>query len=125
MNNKKLFKDNYHKLSNDIEENIRKTYKIIEVDWLNEVLVNSKIFDDNKYYKKFPKKQEIVFNMLNYYIYNKNREIYKKTDYLCNEREKVCICNTHAEDFRKIYDGINYKKGDKYISLFQNNNVDF
>ena len=63
--------------------------------------------------------------MLNYYIYNKNREIYKKTDYLCNEREKVCICNTHAEDFRKIYDGINYKKGDKYISLFQNNNVDF
>ena len=47
MNNKKLFKDNYHKLSNDIEENIRKTYKIIEVDWLNEVLVNSKIFDVN------------------------------------------------------------------------------
>jgi len=125
MNNKKLFKDNYHKLSNDIEENIRKTYKIIEVDWLNEVLVNSKIFDDNKYYKKFPKKQETVFNMLNYYIYNKNREIYKKTDYLCNEREKICICNTHAEDFRKIYDGINYKKGDKYISWFQNNNVDF
>ena len=125
MNNKNLFKDNYHKLSNDIEENIRKTYKIIEVDWLNEVLVNSKIFDDNKYYKKFPKKQETVFNMLNYYIYNKNREIYKKTDYLCNEREKVCICNIHAEDFRKIYDGINYKKGDKYISWFQNNNVDF
>uniref|UniRef100_A0A6C0HYE0 Uncharacterized protein n=1 Tax=viral metagenome TaxID=1070528 RepID=A0A6C0HYE0_9ZZZZ len=32
------------------------------------------------------------------------------TDYLCNERERICICNTHAEDFRKIYEGINYRK---------------
>jgi DNA-directed RNA polymerase beta subunit len=43
----------------------------------------------------------------------------KKTDYLCNEKEKVCICNTHAEDFRKIYDGVYYKPDQKYISWFK------
>lgn len=32
--------------------------------------------------------------MLKYYLNNKDKAIYKKTDYLCN---------THADDFRKIY----------------------
>ena len=30
--------------------------------------------------------------------------------------KKICICNIHADDFRKIYDGINYKQNTKYIS---------
>jgi hypothetical protein len=55
-------------------------------------------------------------DMLNYYLTNKNKAIYKKTDYLCNETKKICISNTHAEDFRKIYDGKNYKEGVKYTS---------
>ena len=58
--------------------------------------------------------------MLEYYFNHKDKPIYKKTDYLCNKKEKVCICNTHAADFRKIYDGINYKPKDKYISWFFN-----
>lgn len=59
--------------------------------------------------------------MLKYYLQHEDKEIYKKTDYLCNETEKVCICNTHAEDFRRIYDGINYKPNDKYISWYKSN----
>ena len=40
---------------------------------------------------------------------------------VCNQEEKICICNVHAEDFRKIYDRNNYKQGDKYISWFNDN----
>jgi hypothetical protein len=49
---------------------------------------------------------EAVNNMLSYYLNHPD----KKTDYLCNKKEKICICNTNAEDFRKIYDQNNYKK---------------
>jgi hypothetical protein len=63
-------------------------------------------------------KEEIINSMLVYYLTCQDRAIYKKTDYLCNEREKFCICNTHADDFRKIYNG-NYKEGDKFISWFR------
>lgn len=105
--------DTYWQLSNT--EYIQENYKIIDVDWLHPTLVKSKMFVD-KYFTTFPEKEEIVNNMLTYYLNHNDRHIYKKTDYLCNEKEKICICNTHAEDFRKIYDGINYREGTKYIS---------
>ena len=65
-----------------------------------------------------PPKKDIVNNMLEYYLNHKDIEIYKKTEYLCNVKEKVCICNTHADDLRKVYDGVNYKSNEKYISWF-------
>jgi hypothetical protein len=102
------------------EENIlylRNNYKIIDVDYLDPILVRSKMFGDNFFI--LPPKQDIVDNMLEYYLNHKDSEIYKKTDYLCNTKEKVCICNTHAADFRKIYDGVNYKSNEKYISYFK------
>jgi len=95
------------------DENIvdlRKNYKIINVDYLDLNLVHAKMYD---------RKKDIVNNMLVYYLNHKDSEIFKKTDYLCNEKEKVCICNTHAEDFRKIYDGVYYKPNKKYISWFK------
>jgi hypothetical protein len=95
---------------------LRNNYKIIDVDYLDLILVQSKMFGDK--YFLIPQKKNIVNNMLEYYFNHKDRAIYKKTDYLCNEKEKVCICNTHADDFRKIYDGINYNSNDKYISWF-------
>ena len=101
------------------EENIsyiRNNYKIIDVDYLDPILVNYKMFGDNFF--KLPLKKDIVKNMLEYYLNHQDKEIYKKTDYLCNTKEKVCICNTHAEDFRRIYDGVNYKPNEKYISWF-------
>ena len=114
--------DKYHDFFTKIDdENIvclRNTYKIIDVDYLDPILVRSKMFGDN-FFTLSPKK-DIVNNMLEYYFNHKDKPIYKKTDYLCNKKEKVCICNTHAADFRKIYDGINYKPKDKYISWFFN-----
>jgi hypothetical protein len=102
------------------EENIaylRNNYKIIDVDYLDTNLVHSKMFGDNFFI--LPQKKDIVNNMLDYYLTHKDKAIYKKTDYLCNAKERLCICNTHADDFRKIYDGINYKSNDKYISWFK------
>jgi len=110
------YSDNYWPLSNT--EDIKQNYKIIDVDWLDPILVKSKMFGD-KYFT--PEKEEIINNMLTYYLNHKDRPIYKKTDYLCNKKEKICICNTHAEDFRKIYDGVNYKEGAKYISWIRKN----
>jgi len=96
---------------------LRKNYKIIDVDYLDLDLVHAKMYDRNVFV--LPRKKDIVNNMLEYYLNHKDSEIYKKTDYLCNEKEKLCICNTHAEDFRKIYDGVYYKPDKKYISLFK------
>ena len=109
------YNDTYLSLSNHEIKKIRKNYKIIDVNWLDPVLVNSKIFSD-EYFKTSSKKKEIVNDMLNYYLNHKDKSIYQKTDYLCNEQEKICICNIHADDFRKIYDEHNYKERDKYIS---------
>lgn len=63
--------------------------------------------------------------MLEYYLNDKDKSIYKKTDYLCNKKEKFCICNTHADDFRKIYDGINYSPNIKYVSWCKKENDNF
>jgi hypothetical protein len=97
---------------------LRNNYKIIDVDYLNPMLVTSKIFND-KYFKQSPHKTDTVNNMLNYYFNHSDRPIYKKTEYLCNEKEKICICNTHADDLRKIYDGIHYESNKKYISWYK------
>lgn len=83
---------------------LRNNYKIIYVDYLDPDLVRSKMYDNNAFL--LPKKKDMVNHMLEYYLTHTDREIYKKTDFLCNEKEKVCICNTHAADFRKIYDGV-------------------
>jgi hypothetical protein len=88
---------------------------VVDVDWLESINVNSKIFNDD-YFLKSPQKKEIINNMTDFFINDKDKAIYEKTDYLCNEKERLCICNTNAENFRKIYDGINYKENKKYIS---------
>jgi hypothetical protein len=93
---------------------LRNNYKIINVDYLHPTLVHSKMFADDS----FTSKKNIVNEMLEYYLNHNDRGIYKKTNYLCNEKEKICICNSHANDLRKIYDGINYKPNEKYISWF-------
>jgi hypothetical protein len=95
---------------------LRNNYKIIDIDYLDHAVFRFKIFGDNSLEQS---KIDTLNNMLEYYLDHKDRKIYKKTDYLCNMKEKVCICNTHAEDFRKIYDGVNYKPNKKYISWFK------
>ena len=118
------YTDNYTWLKNNQINEIREQYKVIDVDWLSidnvhYQMFGDKYFDNSKNSDNSKTKEEIINSMLVYYLNRQDRAIYKKTDYLCNEREKICICNTHAEDFRKIYNGINYKEGDKYISWFR------
>ena len=106
-----LITNNYSDLFTILNDNtlqhIKSYYKVIDVECLDTILVNSKMVNDE------------------YYLNDKDNSIYKKTDYLCNEKEKICICNIHAEDFRKIYDGINYKKDKKYISWCKKYNDHF
>lgn len=118
------YTDNYTWLKNNQINEIREQYKVIDVDWLSidnvhYQMFGDKYFDNSKNSDNSKTKEEIINSMLVYYLNRQDRAIYKKTDYLCDEREKICICNTHAEDFRKIYNGINYKEGDKYISWFR------
>jgi hypothetical protein len=54
--------------------------------------------------------------MINHYLQHKDKIIYDQTDYLCNEREKICICNTNADLYRQIYARNNYDAEKKYIS---------
>jgi hypothetical protein len=115
LHDKNNYKDFFTSLSDSKIEQIRESYKVIDVPYLDPIKVNYTMFAD-KYFKSNPEKEDIINIMLDFYLSHKDKPIYKKTDYLCNEKEKICICNTHAEDFRKIYDEQNYKQGDKYIS---------
>ncbi len=124
LHDKNNYKDFFTSLSDSKIEQIRKSYKVIDVPYLDPIKVNYTMFAD-KYFQNNPGKEEIINNMLDFYLSNKDKPIYKKTDYLCNEKEKICICNTHAEDFRKIYDGQNYNPGDKYISWIRLNKDHF
>jgi hypothetical protein len=117
--NKNYQYDDYFTDINDVDIlHIRNNYKIIDVDYLDPILVNYKMFGDKYFDQPFAKK-DIINNMLKYYLNHYDSEIYKKTNYLCNEKEKICICNQHANDLRKIYDGINYKPNEKFISWFK------
>ena len=115
------FTDVFCKLTNDEEEEIRSLYKIIDITQLNSKLLKSKIFLDasskvSDTSSKVSDTSNVIETMMDYYLNHKDINIYKKTDYFCNEKEKICICNIYAENFRKIYDG---KQGDKYISWFK------
>jgi hypothetical protein len=95
----------YTSIEEDQIKNIRKNFQVIDVEMLN-----------NEYFIKYPAKKDTINKMLEFYLNDRDKEIYKITEYLCNEKEKICICYTHAEDFRKIYEGKNYHKTNKYIS---------
>lgn len=120
--NSKIYIDLHRKLIPCEIEELRKNYKIIDVDWLNVDLVKEKMCGDEYFEEnKYEDKKIIVNNILDYYLTHKNKLIYEKTDYLCNQEERICICNSHADDFRKIYDGINYKQNDYFISWIKKN----
>lgn len=122
-NNKNIPKDILLSWSSSLQKEeqfevqLKERYKIIEVDWLDVTSVEYKIFTDT-YFKNAVEKEAMVKKMLDYYLNHKDKKIYKKTDYLCNEKEHVCICNVNAGLFRKIYDKNNYVPEDKYISYF-------
>ena len=114
--NKKIYTDTFTSINDDKIKYIKQNYTIINVDWIDRDLVHENIVK-NEYFIANPAKIEIVNDMLNYYLTCNDKYIYqKKTDLLCNEKQRICLCNTYAEEYRKILDGINYKKDQKYIS---------
>ena len=106
--------NSYYRIDQEqIDNVIIPNYKILKVDCIS--LVNCAMFED-EYFTKYRNKADVLNKMMHYYLNSKDSKIYQKTDYLCNEKEKVCICNLQADHFRKIYDRSNYDKNAKYIS---------
>jgi hypothetical protein len=116
--NQRFYYDYYTSLDNKQIEQIRSKYKIIDVDYLNYNIVHNAILADD-YFSKSPLKKNIINKMLDYYLKHPDKNIYQKTDYLCNKKERICICNIHANDLRKIFDKNNFKEDVKYISWFK------
>ena len=114
-NSEKYYNTSYTSLDDKVIENIRKNYKVVDVDWLDVSQVNYVMLHD-KYFEKSLKKKEVVNKMLDFYLNDKYKIIYKTTEYLCNEKEQICICNTHAEQLRNIYKRKDYIPNQKYIS---------
>ena len=106
---------------NEIDD-IRKKYKIIDVKiidvkWIDKLQVNYSMFGDDYFNVS---KKHIINSMLEHYLTDKDKEI----NYICNKKEKICICNINANNFRKIYDDINYKD-EIYISWIKKCNEPF
>jgi hypothetical protein len=91
-----------------------KEYKIIEIPSFDHYQVNSKIFG-NEYLETSLNQKKVVDSMLFYYMRHKDVDLYKRTDYICNEQEKICLCNTRAEELRRLFGAT----GPKCISWFQ------
>lgn len=121
---KQDYTDNFSTINSEQINEIRKNYKVIDIDFLSSINVNYQMFRDN-YFNSNPQKIQVVTEMLDYYLSHPDKPIYKKTDYLCNEKEQICICNTYAHDFRKIYDGINYKPENNYVSWIRKSKEPF
>ncbi len=89
--------------------NIQKSYKIINVPYIDTQIVTQKMFTGYTEQQK-----QNVLNIVNFCLNDKNKRLYKKIDYLCSKKNKICICNINADNLRKIYDGHNYVKN-QYI----------
>ena len=116
---KNKYKDSYMPINNEQINFFRSNYKIIDVNYFHPTLIRSKMFNDNFF--QLPCKRNIVNVMMEYYCNHKDKTIYEKTDYLCNEKEKVCICNVNASILRQVYDGNNSNTNEKFASLFHEN----
>lgn len=108
---KPIYEDyGFYTLKQEDIDDLRTRYKIINVNWFDKIQVKSSIFAD-EYFNSQPEKIKVIDDMIEHFETHKDKSIYKKkTNYLCNKKEKICVCNIHANDFRKIYDGINYSE---------------
>ena len=114
-NNLKKYNCSFYTTIDEVQiKNIKQNYTVLDVNSLDMNEVNSKMMNDT-YFKTSPKKKEVVNNILDYHLNSKDVYIYKITDYLCNKKEKICICN-HAEDLKKIYGGTKHGGNEKYVS---------
>lgn len=99
---------------------IRKNYTIIDIPIFAPIMISNKI-STNTYFLKNPDKKKIIEQMIHFYLSDNNKYIYKKTDYLCSEKEKICFCNLHANQLRTIYDKhiFSDEKDVKYVHWYE------
>lgn len=107
---------NYYFLSDSYTEHIRKYYTVINVKYIDKMLIDCKMTNGYTEQEKVD-----VNNILDFCLKSKDKHIFKKTDYLCNDTKKICICNENADAFRRIYDGDNYS-GEKFILFLRDVN---
>ena len=122
---KPIYEDyGFYTLKQEDIDDLRTRYKIINVNWFDKIQVKSSIFAD-EYFNSQPEKIKVIDDMIEHFETHKDKSIYKKkTNYLCNKKEKICVCNIHANDFRKIYDGINYSE-EQYVAWIKKPNEPF
>uniref|UniRef100_A0A6C0HZI8 Uncharacterized protein n=1 Tax=viral metagenome TaxID=1070528 RepID=A0A6C0HZI8_9ZZZZ len=70
-NKSEYYDSHYLSINNEEIQNIRKNYKVVDVDWLDSILVKSKMFNDD-YFVKSPNKKEVVNKMLKHYLNDKD-----------------------------------------------------
>ena len=92
---------------------IKSNNQIISVNWnnfnLDSILFHNPTLDSNEV--------KSINKMLQLYSTHKDKDIYKiQTDLICDEQNRICICNEDAYKFRQIYQGKNYDKTTKYIN---------
>ena len=105
-------RDSYYSVSSQEFEKIKKDNEIILVDYFEKNYVLNKISQYPSIYKKS------ISDMLSYYTNHRDKNIYKKTDCLCNFELNMCIVNRNANFFRKIYDGETYQNETHYVSMY-------
>lgn len=110
------YDENYYEYSESNVNDLKLNYKIINVPYFCPMIIKHEIFNHMDYKIDLTREKSIE-NMINFWSTHKDKHIFEKTDYLCNRTEKLCICNTQADDLRKIYDGENYKPNLTFVSF--------
>jgi len=116
------YTDRFFLLTQKQVQDIKTNYKVIEVPYFEPNIIKYVICED-KYFTSNPEKEQTIMFMLDYYLSNPNcttnKQIILKTDFICCEKERICLCNTNADNLRKTYDGENYVPNHTFVSWFR------
>ena len=96
-------------------KDIEKNYKMVELFCLNLDILNQTIQND-PFFEDSPQKKSMLIKMATFYLNHNDLNIFKKTDYFCNEKHKICICNKSAQNYRDLCKSEKYNNNKKYVS---------
>jgi len=112
--------DRYSTLSHTEVNELRCNYDIFYIDWLDRSQIITAMQTNHSILSNTAQKQRVLQNMMDYYVNRTDTRVYDMTDYICDETSRMCICNTHADDFKKIYDKSQneFRTSKTYVSWF-------
>jgi len=91
-----------------------KPHNRIDINCLDKEQMHTKVKDLNAYINN----KERIDRMIDFYTHCKERNLYEKTDLLCDQQSGICFHITKADEIRKLCDGKNYQKGAAYKSIY-------